>query len=139
MTTLTGITPAGNVFVDRFGLTFSAPNGHGYTFTCDEDGQILSIGRYARLSLTTAISAYLDGTMTMEIADESYNYHEPATGTCACGQVVELIDPLRNHCGCGQDYNLLGQPVLPPCVTSHGTTNLARPVPTLATGAGVYV
>ena len=40
-------------------------------------------------------------------------YWEPAVVLCACGEEVELHNPLENVCECGRTYSSTGQEVMP--------------------------
>ena len=101
-----------------YALDFNFPdNDGGYSFDCDEDGNLLpdiSIG---------ALENYqkcIDGTydvVSQGIRKHINSWVENAIGLCNCGQEVELWDSYCSACECekcGQWYNLSGQMLVPP-------------------------
>ncbi len=99
----------------RLAFGYIHPHGHpgtGFSFLCDEHGQIIEIGPYARYNLHLAISNFIDGKMTMGIETYEYRHRQPSVIRCECGATVELWDVDCNDCDqCGRMFNGSGQQV----------------------------
>lgn len=119
MTDLTDYHPSERIETPSHELVFyllDEPYNYGpyYSFDCDFSGHV-------DLEKLTNVQRE-----SWERAHDTTRYHpgrvrpvtwitrHPAYGTCVCGQVVILDDPLWNGCDCGRYYNLSGQSVLPP-------------------------
>lgn len=99
-------------------LVFDDGAGNGYWFPCDENGN---------LSEDLDEAAYRNYKLCMERKDEFWRanviakeeccFYVPASGQCACGNTIELVNEYAGACqcsSCGQWYNLFGQELLPP-------------------------
>lgn len=114
MTDLTDFHRREYVVTPRRDLYFKHPGyDGGYAFECDEDGAV-DVSVFTDTLWDSWMRAheapYLPPVM------REYNTYAtiPARGTCACGEVVWLDDPLWNACDCGRWYSLGGQEVNAP-------------------------
>lgn len=110
------ISPRQRKNYERFGLSFDYGSGGGWCFDCDEDGQLLEVGPFAKMGMTIAINDFLDGKASMAILTFKSQYTEPAIGKCVCGAEVVLYDDYGHgiDCdGCGRIYSSLGSELRP--------------------------
>jgi len=110
--------PATYETIKEYYLVFDDGHHNGFAFPCDKNGTLL------RNVPDEAIKNYQNCLKTPEkfirfnkIIIEEYRYRNNASGTCSCGNKVELRDEYYGSCQCekcGQWYNMLGQLLLPP-------------------------
>lgn len=98
----------------RYGLEFeNIEGGGGYSFDCDEDGNLLPLAyeaaraNYEYCILTEGIVVIAKGVRKYE-----WDYTQPAIGKCCCGREVELSN-FTNTCECNRDYNSSGDLLAP--------------------------
>lgn len=95
-------------------FTWRDTPGAGFSFDCDEQGNILSAG-FAPEALDN-LAKCLDGTFDVTddgVVTYTNTYIEPATIRCSCGEIVAL-EHFTNTCHrCERDYNLGGQLLAP--------------------------
>lgn len=117
---LKNYTPAEYRTVVEFELAFDDGRGNGFGFPCDKDGKLLETEEQ-----NPAAHANLRFCMEHPERFERFNrvvryerrVRDNATGTCSCGNEVELYDACCGACQCekcGRWYNLFGQELLPP-------------------------
>ena len=90
--------------------------GAGYSFPCDQDGNITFACDAARENYEYAVS-HPEKIRDDGIIKKKYTYTEPAKGKCKCGSIVLVENQYLGAfaCGnCGQWYNLSGQELLDP-------------------------
>lgn len=99
----------------------------GFAFPCDKDGNMI-------VDKNTNPAAIENYHWCMEHKDEfeycsncvetrHSSWREPNTGTCHCGQKMELVNEYMGACECprcGQWYNLFGQELKNPSTWSDG-------------------
>lgn len=94
------------------------PGWAGYRFACDKDGNVVpGLNEAAEKNLAYCKSHPEEFSVYGEVKKIVNRYREPDTGTCRCGQKVELYDQYMGACecpSCGQWYNMAGQELLPP-------------------------
>lgn len=99
-------------------LVFDDGRGDGYSFPCDEDGNVKPLEFQAAIDNLEFCRAHPEMFVRFaEVVPFCNRYREPDRGTCRCGEVVELWDQYFGACQCpkcGQWYNLFGQELLPP-------------------------
>lgn len=110
--------PAEDVTVTKRELVFDDGRGTGFAFACDTNGQLLPDACDAAVeNYKFCMSHPKNFKRWNKIVTMSCVYREPASGRCACGEHIELIDIYRGACDCpycGRWYNLFGQEILPP-------------------------
>ena len=110
--------PATMKEAQSFGLVFDDGCNNGFGFPCDENGNLLP-------ELSKEAAANYEYCMAHPEKFERYNkvvcrkwrYRQNATGTCGCGNQIELYNAYMGACECphcGQWYNLFGQKLNPP-------------------------
>ena len=87
------------------------PSGGGYSFECDENGNILPLNECASVNYEKAIRSGIAPV----IQKSTWRYTDPAVIECDCGYEVELFG-FTNTCDqCYADYNMSGQLLAPRC------------------------
>ena len=99
----------------------------GFAFPCDENGKLI-------VNSNTNPAAIKNYHWCLENPDKfpyyfnhvtkrTHTWREPNTGTCHCGQQMELVNEYMGACECpkcGQWYNLFGQELKNPSTWSDG-------------------
>ncbi len=102
------------VTVIEYGLFYEDKEdlGSGYSFPCDENGNILEkeMNVERQESLQKCLKEKERRLPVLQKYEHSYPLH--AIGRCSCGQEVELYCD-ANECNCGRLYNLFGQALAP--------------------------
>lgn len=105
---------------------FRDANG-GFAFPCDAEGKMIvnentnpaAIENYHWcLEHPEKFPYYFN-----KVISEEYSRREPNSGTCHCGQEMELVNEYMGACECpkcGQWYNLFGQELNNPMAWSEG-------------------
>ena len=97
----------------------------GFAFPCDENGNVdenmnpATIENYHWCMENKDKFPYYFN----EVVKSCHSWREPNTGTCHCGQEMELVDQYMGACECpkcGQWYNILGQELNNPSTWSDG-------------------
>lgn len=86
--------------------------GSGFSFPCDENGNIKDLQPAGAENLRKCLSGELpvvDGGMYVW----HHHYYLPAVIRCDCGRDVELVFGWLNECECGRGYNGFGQLLAP--------------------------
>lgn len=115
---LKDIKRGGYVEHTHYMLEFLHDRDWGYSFPCDKDGNVLDLNEGCAKSLAQCLEhpeAY--PWSFNEVRKYTQRMREPDTGTCSCGQHVELVNEYMGafQCPrCGQWYNMAGQELLPP-------------------------
>ena len=128
-------------WAEEWSLTFHDSSGRGYSFDCNQEGEILpgAITKWSVGNFHRAISGFCDGSLSMEIERHEWSWIEPSEGLCDCGGTVVLDDPLWNSCyRCGQDYNMSGQRVLPPRMCEEEWDEDGAPCPYAGYGSEAF-
>lgn len=100
--------------VTSFGLAFDyeGEKGFGYTFDCDESGQVLPFENdAAEANYKECLSGSINGRAVGKPYVQKYHrrHYDPPVGVCDdCGRHVTL-GGFTNTCECGADYNSAGQ------------------------------
>lgn len=99
-----------------YSLDFDLDNNGGFTFPCDENGNVGELTQAAVKNLEWCRSHPEKFTEFGVIRSRRYSWREPDRGTCACGRTVYLENQYMGacECECGRWYNLFGQELLPP-------------------------
>lgn len=101
-----------------FEIAYEREDGSGFVFPCDECGNPLPDMNPAALENLEWCRNHADEfAVAGEVVRRKHSYREPASGTCSCGNRVELYDMYMGACPCekcGRWYNLFGQELLPP-------------------------
>lgn len=100
-------------------LRFFVDSSGGYAFQCDKDGNPdPTLGEQAKENLAWALEHPEKFPYCFnEVAKQELHYKEPNTGTCSCGEHLNLTSDYMGACQCpkcGQWYNTAGQELLPP-------------------------
>lgn len=98
----------------RYWLAFETPDGLGYRFECDANGNVKT-EKLSEVGLSN-LERCRNGeyaVATPKLIKDEYYWTEPAVLQCPCGLLVELEDPLDNVCECGRCYNASGWLVVP--------------------------
>lgn len=99
-------------------IEFTDDEGSGFTFPCDENGEISFACPEAIANYEYALSHPEKFPVQFnQFVTYKRNYTENARGTCKCGEEVELWNQYKGACSCpkcGQWYNLFGQELIPP-------------------------
>lgn len=99
----------------------------GFAFPCDKDGKLI-------VDSNTNPAAIKNYEWCLENKDEfpydfnrvvetHHSWREPNTGTCHCGQHIELVNQYMGACECpkcGRWYNIWGQELNNPSTWSNG-------------------
>lgn len=104
-------------YVD-YDVVFDDGRGNGYWFPCDEHGNLLSnVYDCAKTNYAYCMAHQDEFVRANQVITHRRRVREPATGTCKCGDNIELKDQYYGACmctSCGQWYNMFGQELLPP-------------------------
>lgn len=101
----------------EYTLEFFFDRTGGFSFPCDEYGNILPLKSPEAAENLEWCRNHPEKFEFIEIRRRKYNWREPDSGTCYCGERVELVDEYCGACQCpkcGQWYNLFGQELLSP-------------------------
>lgn len=99
-------------------IEFTDAEGSGFSFDCDENGTPVFRCDGAKENYEYAMQhpeIYTD--QFNEFVTRRRMVTEPASGTCRCGESIELWDQYQGACECpkcGRWYNLFGQELLKP-------------------------
>lgn len=91
--------------------------GSGFSFPCDEDGNINVSNEGAAKNLEYCRKNAED--FYKHIKKHEDHYRHGATGKCDCGEIFELMDQYMGACQCpkcGRWFNIFGQELKDPCV-----------------------
>lgn len=84
--------------------------GGGLGFDADYQGVILNPLSLCDAAVENLLRGLFGTRYSKPYLETRYHTRrEPASGTCDCGRVVYLDDPMTNHCACGAFYNGSGQ------------------------------
>lgn len=103
-------------------LSFTTEEGWGYSFDCDENGNVQFDPEFEECQRQNYESAMAKGPEVFNVdynrhEIRRYHYTENAIGRCRCGEEFELYDQYQGACPCpkcGQWYNLFGQELVNP-------------------------
>ena len=108
----------------EYRIEFTDDDGCGYSFPCDQNGNVLfddhdaELGRVQRDNYDAAMADKERFTKQYaEFTTRRYTVTDNAMGKCVCGETVELYDQYLGACSCpkcGQWYNLFGQELVDP-------------------------
>lgn len=101
----------------EYALEFFFDRTGGFSFPCDEYGDILPLKSPEAGENLEWCRNHLEEFEFIEIRRHKQSWREPDSGTCHCGERVELVNEYRGACQCpkcGQWYNLFGQELLSP-------------------------
>lgn len=100
-----------------YALEYTDRMGNGFSFPCDESGNPLGLTDAALKNLEWCRNNTDKFEYPGIVKTYKRRYREPTTGTCSCGETVELWDQYMGACECprcGKWYNLFGQELLHP-------------------------
>jgi hypothetical protein len=84
------------------------PSGAGYSFPCDENGQVF-VDQLKPTALASYQRCQTGKVLSRSIQANRWSYTTPAVIRCVCGAEVELHG-FTNTCDeCERDYNMSGQ------------------------------
>lgn len=92
-------------------LNFYVDSCGGCAFDCDENGNLTNELQRKNYEYCMAHPEKYPYAFN-EIEEIEREYKEPATGTCNCGEEIELYNEYMGACecpNCGQWWNLFGQ------------------------------
>jgi hypothetical protein len=111
-------TPAEYKTVTEYNLVFDDGYNNGYSFPCDENGNLFDDLQPAAIENYQWCLEHPDKFVRFnKVIKYDYRVKEDAHGICYCGNLVYLYDEYYGACQCdqcGQWYNLSGQELLPP-------------------------
>ena len=101
--------------------------GGGFAFPCDKNGKIL-VNKNTNPAAIENYKWCLENKEKFkwcfnDVVEIHQSWKEPNTGTCHCGQKMELINEYMGACECprcGQWYNIWGQELKNPDTWSNG-------------------
>lgn len=115
---LKNIKPREPVEVKEYHIEFTNSEGGGFSFNATADGQILIDNESQRVNYEYALAHPEKFDVEFnKFTVRTYYYTENASGTCSCGNIVELYNQYMGACqcdNCGRWYNLFGQELLAP-------------------------
>lgn len=92
------------------------PNSCGFSFDCDENGNVTNLtNEAAKAHYAACLTGLVQGQRVLpgKIQKYTQHYSTPAIGLCEmCGRKV-CLDGFTNTCQCGADYNMSGQRLAP--------------------------
>lgn len=94
------------------------PEGSGYSFPCDANGNLIVDEYYEcwKKNYDFCVSSP-EKFIDKGIVENSWYYTENAKALCSCGKEIELYDQYMGACDCpkcGQWYNMFGQALIDP-------------------------
>ena len=92
------------------------PNGCGFSFDCDSEGNLTGHYEGQKENFAFAV-AHPDKFVDLGVVKRVSEYLTPGSGICRCGERVPLVNQYMGACECprcGQWYNIFGQELLPP-------------------------
>lgn len=99
-------------------LVFDDGMNNGFSFPCNEHGSLLpGVADCARENYEFCMANQNSFVRSNEVVSFNQRVVVAATGTCHCGNNMELHDEYYGACRCGkcgQWYNMFGQELLPP-------------------------
>lgn len=110
--------PATYETITEYDLVFDDGRDNGFWFPCDKDGRLLTeLSKEAIKNYNDCLKKPEKFERYNKIVKTERRVRNNATGTCHCGNKVELYDMYYGACQCdkcGQWYNLFGQMLVPP-------------------------
>lgn len=97
-------------------LVFDDGCGNGFWFPCSPEGKPF-LTDCNRQNYEFAVAHPEKFARYKKVVEERHSFKANATGTCGCGEKIELYDEYMGACQCpkcGQWYNLFGQSLNPP-------------------------
>ena len=105
-------------------LTFDDGRGNGCVFPCNEQGELLpDMNDGAKENYKFCMAHPEKFKRFNKVVRCEQRAKNNATGTCACGQSIELYNQFMGACecpNCGRWYNLFGQELDPPGTWASG-------------------
>jgi hypothetical protein len=96
---------------------FDDSRGNGFAFPCDKEGNLYrNLTEAAYRNWRWCIVHPEKFSRYGKVVSYKHSWREPNTGTCHCGQEIELVNEYMGACECpkcGQWYNLFGQELRP--------------------------
>lgn len=86
----------------------------GFSFPCDENGNLKDLPEAARENYARCLSNTHDRKVVPRGVISWTRECQPALLRCDCGKELELSDSMTNHCGCGRLFNGSGQQLCDP-------------------------
>ena len=108
--------------IDRsYGLSFKwIKYSGGFNFSCDEDGKV-DVAELPEHALRNYMKC-MDGTydvICLGVQIYKTEWILCAVGICECGEEVDLIDTVNDCFKCDREYNLRGQELSPPTISTE--------------------
>ena len=97
-------------------LVFLDIDNNGFVFPCSSDGEPI-LNPAAKKNYDFCMAHPEKFVMYNEVVGYKWRYRANASGTCHCGEQIELHDEYLGACSCprcGRWYNLFGQELEPP-------------------------
>lgn len=98
-------------------LEYTDKYGNGYSFDCDEQGNLTTTNPAALENYERCRNNHSDFERSGVVTQYKNHFKQPAIGMCECGETFELVNEYMGACecpGCGRWYNLFGQELNPP-------------------------
>lgn len=111
--------PAHDEWEVHYQIIYEYEDGSGFAFPCDSQGNIYvsELPEAAWKNLQWCIENANRFVKVNELEVNKWRYRVPASGTCDCGNEIDLIGYYygATRCEkCGRWYNVFGQELLPP-------------------------
>ena len=93
-------------------LAFDDGRNNGFGFPCDENGNVKITNEGAAVNYAYCMAHPEKFKRWNKVVKHEYSYRENNSGTCECGERIELYNQYMGACqcpNCGQWYNLHGQ------------------------------
>jgi len=102
--------------VHEYYIEFNYDKNSGFSFPCDEKGNIISLNPAAKENYEWCLQHPEKFEQFNKITCRNTMVIDYAHGTCSCGREVELYNQYQGacQCECGQWYNLFGQELINP-------------------------
>ena len=105
-------------------VVFDDGKYNGFGFPCDENGNVKKMANeIAQENYEYCLKHPEKFARYNKVIKEKHVYRENNTGTCECGEEIELVDQYLGACecpNCGRWYNMWGQELNNPNTWSDG-------------------
>lgn len=106
-----------------YDLVFDDGHGNGFWFPCDKDGNVEELNEGAQENYEFCLKNRDNFVRKGEVIKEVRRWRENNSGTCECGEVIELFNQYLGACecpNCGRWYNIFGTELNNPSTWSSG-------------------
>lgn len=101
--------------VHCYELHFPTSVSGGFSFPCDENGNVLELNPYAEANYQKCISGEITTIKPAHVVSFVRVNRIPKVCKCTCGHPIEMDIDSEGlvYCGCGSTYNGAGQSIRP--------------------------